>query len=342
MENNNTQQVIDPLYLKSENEILQTYINGELSKINFDTKKESLSHLEKKKLTATLISAPINLILIIVFQVFHYTVIGLIFLIFINFLIWRKFTKAPVTDFFIKEIKSRPDENFSDVIAPQLYDRCKNARLLRALIYVACTFLLPALIFLKPHVFYEDSPEGKYVRFYTEGLMSEDNLIIPDEVDGKKVVGLRGDVFNSTSLKSVTLPDNIDTIRGHAFEDCTELETINFPKKLKYIGGYAFKNCKKITEVTIPKNITRIAGNTFENCERLQTVKFEEPSMLSEISAHAFQNTALKSIKLPESVKDIGSSAFRDCRKLTEALVPEDCRINERAFEHSPVKITKY
>ena len=65
MENNTTQQVIDPLFLKPENEILQNYINGELSKNNFDIKKESLSHLEKKKLTATLISAPINLILIL-------------------------------------------------------------------------------------------------------------------------------------------------------------------------------------------------------------------------------------------------------------------------------------
>jgi len=342
MENNTTQQVIDPLFLKSENEILQNYINGELSKNNFDIKKESLSHLEKKKLTATLISAPINLILIIVFRVFHYSQFWLILLIIINFLIWRKFTKAPVTDFFIKEIKSRPDENFSDVIAPQLYDRCKNGKLLRAGIFILCTFLIPMLMFLKPHVFYEDYQNEKYVRFYTEGLMSEANLIIPDEVDGKKVVGLRGDVFNSTDLVSVTLPDAIDTIRGHAFEDCEYLETVNMPKKLKYIGGYAFNNCKKLKEVHLPKQIGEIHGYTFANCQNLRIVEFEEPSSVTRIGGHAFQNTALMEIKIPESVTEIGSSAFRDCRYLSKAYVPENCMMNERAFKNSPTTITKY
>jgi len=66
------QEVIDPLFLKSENEILTRFIEKELSKSGVDMKKESLTHLEKKKLVATIISALINLILSIVFKAFHY------------------------------------------------------------------------------------------------------------------------------------------------------------------------------------------------------------------------------------------------------------------------------
>lgn len=357
MENNKAQQVIDPLFLKPENEILQNYINGELSKNNFDIKKESLSHLEKKKMTATLISAPINLILIIVFQVFHYSKFGLLLLIVLNFILWKKFTKADLSTFFIKEIKSRPDEKFSDVIAPQLYDRCKNARLLRALIYCGFTFLIPAVLFFKPHVFYEDYQNEKYVRFYTEGLTGGESLVIPDEVDGKKVVGLRGDVFNSTSLISVTLPDAIDTIRGHAFEDCENLERINLPANLKYIGGYAFANCTKLGKIVFPKNLKFIGGYAFSWCKNMTAGRLPDemdsiggyafefcksltriniPQNLSEIRGGCFSETGLVEVEIPASVTRIGGDAFYNCDKLQKLTFAEQSnlqRIGGHAFQ---------
>jgi hypothetical protein len=81
--------VIDPLFLKSENVILTDIINRELDKNGFDIKKDSLAHIEKKKLTATLISGPINLIIIVLFSVFHYGGFWAAVLIGVSFGIWR-------------------------------------------------------------------------------------------------------------------------------------------------------------------------------------------------------------------------------------------------------------
>ena len=85
------QQVIDPLFLKSETAILEGIVDRELEKNGFNPKKDSLNYIEKKKNVATYISAPINLIIIILFRAFHYSSVWAVLLIGINFMIWRKF-----------------------------------------------------------------------------------------------------------------------------------------------------------------------------------------------------------------------------------------------------------
>ena len=350
------QPVIDPLFVgKSEEQILDGIIDRELTAAGFDVKNDSLTHFEKKKLTATLISAPINLIIITLFRTFHYSNFWAIVLILINFWIWRKFQKSDLKMFLLKEIKARPDEKFSDVIAPQLYDKCKNQKWLRLGIIVACTFLMPALMFLKPHVFYEDAPDGKYVRFYTEGLTGGESLVIPDEIDGIPVKGIRGDVFNSTNLVSVTLPNSIDTLRGHAFEECTDLVEIYLPKNLKYIGGHAFDGCENLSHVYFPQTLRYIGGYAFNECKMLTIndlpsemdsigayafcgclgiEKITLPQNLTEIRAYTFSQTSLREITIPASVQRIGEQAF----SLTylNRLVFEDnsqlVRIGSRAF----------
>ena len=348
-------QVIDPLYLKSEDEILTGIVNSELEKRGFDVKKDSLTHFEKKKLTSTLISGPINLIIIILFRVFHYGVFWATVLIGISFLIWRKFQKSDLSSFLIKEIKSRPDEKFSDVIAPQLYDKCSNQKWMRLGILAACTFLIPALLFLKPHIFYEDAPDGKYVRFYTEGLMDSETLVIPDAIDGIPVKGIRGDVFNSTGLVSVTLPNSIDTIRGHAFEGCSALVSINLPTNLRSIGGHAFDGCTSLAHVDFPQTLTYIGGYAFNGCWRLTINDFPSemdsiggyafcgcksiteitlPRNLTAIHAFCFSSTRIESVTIPASVERIGEQAF-SVTDLKELLFEENSnlkRIGSRAF----------
>ena len=126
---NSPAQIVDPLFLKTEKEILTEYIRRELEKNNMDLKQDSLNHIEKKKLVAVSISAAICFIIILIFRVFHYSVAGAAILVGLCLIIvFKKFCNATAADFFEKEIKSRPDENISDVIAPQLYDKCKNQR----------------------------------------------------------------------------------------------------------------------------------------------------------------------------------------------------------------------
>lgn len=352
------QDLIDPLFLKPEKAIIAEFINRELSKSGVDIKADSLWHIEKKKIVATSIAAAIILILIIVFQVFHYSVISLAVIIFpVVFIILRKFTSATMADFFEKEVKSRPNENFSDIIAPHLYEKCKNYRMMRWLILLMCVVVIPVLIFLKPHIFYEDGPGGKYVRFYTEGLFGNNDVVVPDYVDEQPVVGIRGDVFCNTDIYSVTLPESIDTIRGHAFESCRNLHKITMSKKLKYIGASAFSDCVNLESITLPESTTYIGSNAFYNCMDAKFTlgsnidfigsasfyrccnlqKITLGNNIDKIHENAFAASGLKKIVIPDSVQTISGSAFSNCAALEEVTFGSESklvRIGGHAFEN--------
>ncbi|MBR6178776.1 MAG: leucine-rich repeat protein [Bacteroidales bacterium] len=331
------EQVIDPLFLKSENEILNGLIERECEKVGFDIKRDSLNHFEKKKLTATLISAPINLIIIILFRTFHYADWVAVFLILINFLIWRKFQKSDVNTFLVKEIKLRQREKFSDVIAPQLFEKCKNQKWLRIAILAAFTFVIPIIMFFKPHIFYEDAPDGKYVRFYTEGLTGSEELVIPETVDGVTVKGIRGDVFRNTSLERVTLPNTIDTIRGHAFEGCSQLQSINIPTNVKSIGAYAFSECENLLYVEFPESLKHIGAYAFNHCEQLSINNL--PQQMDSIGAYAFQSCwKIKELTLPDNLTEIHAFCFSGTR-ITSITIPASVeRIGEQAFSNTDLE----
>ena len=355
------QEVIDTLFLKSEDEILNGIISRECEKLGFNMSKHTLAQFEKKKMTATLISAPINLILIAIFRTFHYPIWIVLVLVAINILIWRKFQKSDTVAFLKLEIQKRPREKFSDVIAPLLYDKCTDKKWIRRILMLACTVLIPLALFLNPHVFYEDTDDGVHVRFYTEGFINNKELVIPETVDGKPVTGIRGDVFRRTALEKVTLPNTITIIRGHAFDGCEHLREINLPTSLKwlgayafnecgilesvefppdlaYIGGYAFNDCWLMKINDLPQQMDSIGGYAFNNCENIYNITL--PKNITEIHAFCFNNTRLLNLTIPASVERIGEKAF--CETLLKEVNFEEGsklkRIGSRAFFHTSLR----
>lgn len=335
------QQVIDPLFLKSEDAILTGLIQRECEKIGFDTSKHTLAQFEKKKMTATFISAPINLIIIVLFRTFHYADWVAVVLIAINLLIWRKFQKSDTVDFLKMEIKRRPREKFSDVIAPQLFDKCTDKKWLRRIIMVAFTLIIPVAMFLNPHVFYEDTDDGVHVRFYTEGLINNKVLVIPETVDGKPVTGIRGDVFRRTALENVTLPNTITIIRGHAFDNCRDLTTINLPTSLKSLGAYAFNECGSLKRVEFPPELAYIGGYAFNDCWQLRINDL--PQQMDSIGGYAFNNCSnILKITLPKNITEIHAYCFSHTEISTITIPATVERIGEQAFSYTSLEELKF
>ena len=69
--------------------------------------------------------------------------------------------------------------------------------------------------------------------------------------------------------------------------------------------------------VFIPKSVVEIKFGAFNDCKSLREVVFEEGSELKAIGEHAFNGcSSLVKINLPEGLKIIEDSAFRDCKSL--------------------------
>ena len=169
------------------------------------------------------------------------------------------------------------------------------------------------------------------------------------------VTQIGANVFNGSSLTSVTLEEGITSIGESAFEG-SKLTSITIPASVTTIGKRAFANCEALTSVTftaageeqaeqltsisesmfagsglvsiaIPASVTTIEASAFEGCAALKTVDFAEGSQLATIGAGAFRESsiagsagadgAIVPLELPENVATIGEYAFYACKSLT-------------------------
>ncbi len=157
----------------------------------------------------------------------------------------------------------------------------------------------------------------------TEYLGNDSNVIIPNtiELNNKtyKITALGEYLFlNCTSLKKVTIPNNVTKIGSSAFRGCTSLEKIT----LQFVGGskdsntylgYIFgapsyrDNSKyvpsSLKEVVVLEGCTSIEANAFRDCTSLTSITI--PSSVTTIKNHAFFGcTSLKNVYYEGTIED--------------------------------------
>lgn len=158
----------------------------------------------------------------------------------------------------------------------------------------------------------------KYVGF------EEEKMVIPNQIDGKKVVSIGEGAFQGCKgIKELIISEGIIIIEPGAFCNCSNLEKIHFPDTLIEIKGNekygAFEFCTEIEEIILPKKLKEIGTRTFQYCNQLEKVQF--PDSLIGIGAYAFKScSSIKHIEFPLSLKYIYKSAFEYCKLNTVIL----------------------
>ena len=189
---------------------------------------------------------------------------------------------------------------------------------------------------------------------------TEENLVIPEEIDGKKVTRIEWygfTEFMSSVLKRVKIPDTVTYIGEGTFENCRELVSVKLSSSLTSIGGETFFGCSKLASISIPEGVTEIGDGAFGKCNKLISITI--PSSVATIDYYAFGiesgDRLLKSIKvskenknydsrnncnalietstntlvlgcnntiIPDSVVRIINSAFLGCNQLKDIMIP--------------------
>ena len=157
--------------------------------------------------------------------------------------------------------------------------------------------------------------------------------------------------------KTILFPSGITSIGNSAFDGFINLTSITIPNSVEGIGDYAFQGCSGLTSITIPNSMMGIGQSVFDDCSRLTSVIWNAKNC-EVYSYHPFKNirtqitsftfgdnveyiptylcegmSNLTSIKIPNSVKRIGSRAFQLCSGLTSVTVGNGVtRIEDDAF----------
>lgn len=362
-----TKANFDSMYNLTESQLLEEFINRQLSKLQIDKNSKVIpaSLLKRKQILNILFVLLLFIYIILIF--FHFPLltylIGLILLI-----VLFKYTRNyNMLKYLKKQIQERPSEKITNIIMNVQTTFVPDKTKPIFIVGIVAAIILPLIIFAKPITFYEKMDNGYGVRFYTFGLTNFKTVNIPETYKGEEIISIRGNVFaNMPFLEEVNLPNSITEIRGKAFKNDISLTKINIPDSLEYLGGSAFYNCSSLRSVKLPdtltymggetfynayslenielsKNLQEIRGNTFEECSSL--ISIDIPDSVTRIGGHAFYGASrLSEVNITENsnLEEIGSSAFRECSSLLSIRVPKQTYINSRAFKNSPTSIYYY
>ncbi len=139
-------------------------------------------------------------------------------------------------------------------------------------------------------------------------LLGTKNAVIPSSV-----TKIEGGAFYGSSIESVNIHANIESIGSSAFSGCESLKELTFENgKLTVIGlnmYTIFGGCTSLERIVLPENLTAIQGHAFRDCTSLKEVVFG--NNLQTIDNYAFSRCEnLTVCNIPASVTSISPTAF--------------------------------
>ena len=169
--------------------------------------------------------------------------------------------------------------------------------------------------------------------------------------------------YNCSSLTSIKIPNSVTNIGNHAFENCTSLTSINIPNSVIKIGDGAFRSCGSLISINIPNSVTNIGNEAFSCCDSLTKIIIPcsvvnmngnpfcgwNGDLYNESKAFIYEHQVLfnkdktilvayrseeKNYIIPNSVTNIGDSAFMYCKSLTNINIPNSVtNIGDEVFK---------
>lgn len=150
--------------------------------------------------------------------------------------------------------------------------------------------------------------------------------------------------FCCTSLSNVNIPNGVTSIEKRTFFGCESLKRITIPNSVTSIDEWAFGDCIGLTRIAIPSSVTFISTYrpAFDQCSNVSAIIVESGNQVydSRNSCNAIIETASNKIIrgcvntiIPNSVTEIGNSAFNRCSNLSSIHIPNSVKsIGESAF----------
>lgn len=141
-----------------------------------------------------------------------------------------------------------------------------------------------------------------------------------------QIQGNHGDIYpifeGCTNLANITIGNNVRTIGGGAFRDCTGLTTVNYMGTAEQWSSIDMRNNDPNRWSYFDNrdnDPVKYSHNLYLNGVLLTDLVF--PDTTTVISRNFMYDTALNSVTIPNSVTQIGELVFQECSGLTSVTL---------------------
>ena len=182
---------------------------------------------------------------------------------------------------------------------------------------------------------YRTGSDGKYI--VSECLQWDySDVVIPTQTvnpltgEAVKVTAVEQTEFvDSNTVRSVTIPDEIATLRERAFYNLKSLEKVTLGAGITELPTDCFRGCSKLTSVNLDNILTYNDG-----CLAYTALKSIQVNNNATFTSGAFYNNdSLISAVLPDNMSVINTGMFAACTNLTSFEIPSTVtKLEEFAF----------
>ena len=175
-------------------------------------------------------------------------------------------------------------------------------------------------------VFYNDSSTAEMTG---DGTVSQNDVtdMQPDQTicDNASHTIARKAYYQNQQLGSVAIENGIESIGDFAFAR-SAVTAISLPDGLAHIGYGAFYHCDNLENVQIPSSVTEIEPDAFTNTPYMTNWKNDPSSdaflIVGDGILIGYKGTG-SSVYLPEGVKKIAGSVFKNHTEMTDLYLPD-------------------
>ena len=154
---------------------------------------------------------------------------------------------------------------------------------------------------------YGDGPDGSVV---IDGYTGDDPIVvIPNEIDGKKVVDIGRMFANNKDVVAIKVGDNVEDIIENAFTNCDNLNYIVFGKNVKTIED-GLLGGKKFEQVEFNDGIEQI-GSSKNGLILLNSIEVKIPESVKEMYLYKAKTLIVKSGSYAESYAKENNMDYR-------------------------------
>lgn len=160
--------------------------------------------------------------------------------------------------------------------------------------------------------------ENHIVKLWSNDAIPEDGRVVLAE----GIKGIAQGAFINTNIREIWLPSTLRFIGEEAFAYCLKLRSVHLPEGVDSLATDAFYQCHGLESLSLPSTLRTMGANVFAYCDKLTTVELAEGLPL--LAENAFIGcTALTQVTLPKSLRHLGEGVFKDCASLASIALPE-------------------